>query len=174
MSSPDGAPARHGVPSHGMHNRVEIRPVDPDGPEARHCMAEYYAELDRRFDGGFDPAASLPAPPDDLVPPRGVFLVAAAGTAVLGSGALRVTAPGIGSIKRMWVDASARGLGLGRGILAALEDEARRLGLHTLRLETNAALVEAIRLYRSAGFSEVPPFNDDPYADHWFEKIIEP
>ena len=64
-------------------------------------------------------------------------------------GAVKTTAPGVGSLKRMWVADSARGLGLGRRMLAALEKEARALGLGTLRLETNRTLVEAIRLYRS-------------------------
>jgi Acetyltransferase (GNAT) family. len=67
---------------------------------------------------------------------------------------------------------SARGLGLGRRMLTALEREARALGLVTLRLETNRVLTEAIALYRSAGYAEVPPFNADPYANHWFEKQL--
>ena len=72
----------------------------------------------------------------------------------------------------MWVAESARGRGLGRRLLLALEEEARTLGLSTLRLETNRALEEAIRLYRSAGYIEVPSFNTDPYAHHWFEKRL--
>lgn len=87
-------------------------------------------------------------------------------------GAIKPISPGIGSIKRMWVAGSARGHELGRRMLAALEDQARELGLMTLRLETNRALTEAIRLYRSAGYTEVAPFNSDPYADHWFEKRL--
>jgi GNAT superfamily N-acetyltransferase len=72
----------------------------------------------------------------------------------------------------MWVADSARGLGLGRRMLAALEDLAGTLGFTRLRLETNRALREAIALYRSSGYREVRAFNDDPYADHWFEKEI--
>jgi ribosomal protein S18 acetylase RimI-like enzyme len=72
----------------------------------------------------------------------------------------------------MWVSGTVRGLGIGRRMLEALEAQARELGLTTLRLETNRALREAIRLYRSAGFREVAPFNDDPYAHHWFEKML--
>lgn len=87
-------------------------------------------------------------------------------------GAVKAIGPGVGSLKRMWVARSMRGLGFGRRTLAALESEARGLGLTTLRLETNRALAEAIRLYRSAGYVEVAPFNADPYADHWFEKRL--
>jgi ribosomal protein S18 acetylase RimI-like enzyme len=72
----------------------------------------------------------------------------------------------------MWVDAEARGLGLGGRLLAALEAEARKFGLGTLRLETNRSLVEAQALYRRAGYREVAPFNDEPYAHHWFEKSL--
>jgi GNAT superfamily N-acetyltransferase len=72
----------------------------------------------------------------------------------------------------MWVSRDARGLGLGRRILAELEARARELGVRVLRLETNDALAEAITLYRSSGYTEVPAFNDEPYAHHWFEKRL--
>ena len=72
----------------------------------------------------------------------------------------------------MWLAGSARGLGLGRRLLADLEARAARAQARTVRLETNATLVEAIALYRSAGYAEVPPFNDEPFADHWFEKRL--
>jgi ribosomal protein S18 acetylase RimI-like enzyme len=72
----------------------------------------------------------------------------------------------------MWVAPSARGIGLGRRLLEALENEARALGATTLRLDTNKALKEAIALYRSAGYRQVAPFNAEPYATHWFEKRL--
>jgi len=80
----------------------------------------------------------------------------------------------VGSLKRMWVADTVRGLGIGRRMLEALEQEARVLGVTTLRLETNRTLEEAIRLYRTAGYAEVAAFNDDPYANYWFEKTLEP
>jgi GNAT superfamily N-acetyltransferase len=85
---------------------------------------------------------------------------------------VKAIGPRVGSVKRMWVADAARGLGVGRRMLQALEAQARRLKLKMLRLETNRALSEAIALYRSAGFHQVPPFNDDPYADYWFEKRL--
>ena len=75
-------------------------------------------------------------------------------------------------LKRMWVASSARGLGLGRRLLAELESEAFRHGAKTIRLETNRALSEAIALYRSSGYREVDAFNEEPYAHHWFEKRL--
>jgi GNAT superfamily N-acetyltransferase len=73
----------------------------------------------------------------------------------------------------MWVDQSARGLGLGRRILATLEALAREAGAPAARIETNRTLVEAIALYRSVGYVEVPAFNDEPFAHHWFEKALD-
>ena len=72
----------------------------------------------------------------------------------------------------MWVSTSARGLGLGTSILRRLDELARQRGLPLLRLETNKALTEAQSLYRRNGFREVPAFNDEPYAHHWFEKTL--
>ena len=147
-----------------------IERVDPASLAARWCVAQYFAELDRRFETGFDPAVSLPADDRDLVPPRGAFLVASVDGESVACGAVKAIDAGVGWLKRMWVAEHARGLGIGRRMLEALEVQASQLGLTTLRLETNKALSEAIALYRSAGFREVPRFNDDPYAHHWFEK----
>ena len=74
----------------------------------------------------------------------------------------------------MWVAPEVRGLGLGRRLLGSLESRAAAAGARTARLETNGALTEAIALYRSAGYREVPAFNDEPYAHHWFEKTLAP
>jgi ribosomal protein S18 acetylase RimI-like enzyme len=72
----------------------------------------------------------------------------------------------------MWVATTARGLGLGRRLLTELEHRAREHGAHVVRLETNKSLTEAINLYRSTGYTEINSFNDEPYADHWFEKHL--
>ena len=151
---------------------LRIDRVSPASPSARQCVARYYAELNRRFEAGFDPAASLPAEDQELAPPTGAFLIGAIDGEPVACGAIKTIAPGIGSLKRMWVSDEVRGLGLGRRMLEALEDEARTLRLATLRLETNRALAEAVSLYRKAGYREVDCFNDDPYAHHWFEKRL--
>lgn len=151
---------------------IEIRPEDPRHPDARHCITEYFAELGRRFDTGFDPARSLPADDQDLVPPAGLLLVARLRAAPVGCAAVKLHGQEPAEVKRMWVAGTARGLGLGRRLLTAVEDHARARQVRTLRLETNRALGEAISLYRSAGYREVPPFNDEPFADHWFEKQL--
>ena len=91
----------------------------------------------------------------------------------IGCGALKLHGDGTAEIKRMWVADSARGLGIGRRLLTELEAHAAERGAGTLRLETNRALVEAIGLYRSSGYVEVPAFNAEAYAHHWFEKRID-
>ena len=72
----------------------------------------------------------------------------------------------------MWITPEARGLGLGRRLLETLEECALANGARTAHIETGAVLTEALFLYRSAGWVEVPPFNDEPFADHWFEKEL--
>jgi DNA-binding MarR family transcriptional regulator/GNAT superfamily N-acetyltransferase len=151
---------------------LQIERVDPASPAARWCVGQYFDELNRRFESGFDPAASLSADDRDLVPPRGAFLVASVDGEPVACGAVKPASPGIGALKRMWVADCVRGLGIGRRVLEALEAQARELGMTTLRLETNQTLQEAIRLYRSAGFREVARFSSDPYAHHWFEKRL--
>jgi DNA-binding MarR family transcriptional regulator/GNAT superfamily N-acetyltransferase len=151
---------------------VRIEPVHPAEPAARWCVAQYFAELDTRFEHGFDPGTSIPFRDEEMVPPRGVFLVATIDGEPVACGGVRTTAPGVGYVKRMWVAESARGLGLGRRMLEALEGHARSLGFTRLQLETNRTLTEAIALYRGSGYREVPPFNDEPYAHHWFEKDL--
>jgi DNA-binding MarR family transcriptional regulator/GNAT superfamily N-acetyltransferase len=151
---------------------LQIERVDPSSRTARWCIGQYFDELNRRFESGFDPAASLAAEDRDLVPPRGAFLVAFVDGESVACGAVKSISPGVGSLKRMWVADTVRGLGIGRRILEALEAQSSELGLTTLRLETNHALQEAVRLYQSAGFVEVAPFNADPYAHHWFEKRL--
>lgn len=151
---------------------TRIERVDPASREARWCISRYVAELADRFEAGFDPGRSIPADDAELRPPVGAFLVASVDGAPVACGAVKTIAPGVGSLKRMWVAGSVRGLGVGRRMLAALESQARELGMQTLRLETNRALAEAIRLYESSGYAEVAPFNTDPFADHWFEKHL--
>src|SRR5262249_52626807 len=75
-------------------------------------------------------------------------------------------------IKRLWVSPDVRGLGLGRRLLAELEAWATTQGARMVRLDTNRTLTEAISLYRAAGYRDVTAFNDEPYAHHWFEKVL--
>jgi DNA-binding MarR family transcriptional regulator/GNAT superfamily N-acetyltransferase len=151
---------------------VEFNVEDPTSEAARFCLRSYFAELDARFESGFDPELSLPADAAELTEPAGLLLVARLRDEAIGCGALKLHGRKTADIKRMWIAASVRGLGLGRLMLEELESRARQRGVGTLRLETNQTLSEAIGLYRSAGYREVERFNDEPYAHHWFEKVI--
>jgi DNA-binding MarR family transcriptional regulator/GNAT superfamily N-acetyltransferase len=153
---------------------VEIAQIDSSHPDAQRCLHAYFSELDRRFDAGFDPAFSTPVDEEELRPPAGLFLVASVRAEPIGCGGLKIHDDAPAEIKRMWVAESARGLGIGRRLLSELEDRAAGHGARAVRLETNRTLAEAISLYRSAGYVEVAPFNDEPYAHHWFEKQIVP
>jgi DNA-binding MarR family transcriptional regulator/GNAT superfamily N-acetyltransferase len=151
---------------------VQIRVGDPAGRAAQLCLRSYFAELGSRFEAGFDPAASIPAAAADLAEPAGLLLLAQIYDETIGCGALKFHGTGPAELKRMWVAADARGLGVGRRILTELEHRARQRGIAVIRLETNRRLTEAISLYRSAGYADVPAFNDEPYAHHWFEKHL--
>jgi DNA-binding MarR family transcriptional regulator/GNAT superfamily N-acetyltransferase len=151
---------------------VEMRPVDPEYPDAQYCLAEYAAELNRRSTRGFDPSVGATALPHEVRPPAGQFFVAYLRGEAIGCGAVKHHADAPAEIKRMWIAPRARGLGLGRRLLETLEACALARGARLAHIETSAVLTEALSLYRSAGWVEVAPFNDEPFADHWFEKAL--
>ncbi|HWG23844.1 bifunctional helix-turn-helix transcriptional regulator/GNAT family N-acetyltransferase [Actinospica sp.] len=153
-------------------SQVEIAVTDPRLPVARHCLTTYFEELATRFDSGYDPALGISASDPELTMPAGLLLVATLHGAPVGCGALKFGPDATAHIKRMWVDRSARGLGLGRRLLAELETQAASHGVSVLRLDTNRVLTEAIAMYRAAGYREVDRFNEETYANHWFEKVL--
>ena len=151
---------------------VTIGPAEPTSAAARGCLAEYFAELDARFEGGFDVRRALPVHASEVSPPSGVLLIAWLRHEPVGCGALKRHEGDVAELKRIWVAPSARGLGLGRRLLEELERHARESGAKLARLDTNRALTEAMALYRRSGYREVPPFNDEPHAHHWFERAL--
>ena len=157
------------------HPAVDVAEVDPEHPDAQHCLRAYFSELDRRFDIGFDPSATLPLDPGEMRAPAGTFLVATIEGDPVGCGGLKLRDGRTwAEIKRMWVSPTARGTGLGRRLLAELEARASAAGCAIVRLDTNGTLTEAIALYRSSGYVEVDDFNGEPYATLWFEKALAP
>jgi len=152
---------------------VKLRQVDPETPDAQRCLRAYVAELNRRApERGFDPSKGATAEPHEVRPPNGAFVVAYQRGEAIGCGAVKHHPGNVTDIKRMWIVESARGVGLGRRLLEHLEGLAREHGSSEARLETSDVLPEAIALYRSAGYVEVPPFNDEPFADRWFTKPL--
>ena len=151
---------------------VRIDEESPHSRDAQYCLKCYFDELSRRFDTGFDAAEGLEGL-EEFLPPHGTFLVMRLRGEPVGCGGFERMPPDSAYVKRMWIADSARGLGLGKKLLHALEERARSMGYRKVRLETNKALSEAQRLYRSFGYEELAPFNDEPYAHHWFEKAFE-
>jgi DNA-binding MarR family transcriptional regulator/GNAT superfamily N-acetyltransferase len=155
-------------------SEVAIAPEDPRSETAAWCFDQFFRELDARFAGGFDPGLTASASPAEIMPPNGAFLVATLPGQPVGCAALKLSDRGkVGEVKRMWVSQEVRGLGVGRRLLESLEALARRSGVARLRLSTNRSLVEAQALYRASGFHEVDLFDDDPYAQLAFEKLLD-
>jgi len=150
--------------------RFDLEP--PRSADARWCVGQYFAELNARFDAGFDPARSISADARELTWPAGLLIVARLRGRPIGCGALKLHGTAPAEVKRMWISPDARGLGLGARLLEELERRARDARVRVVRLETNRALREAIALYSRAGYVEVDRFNDEPYAHHWFEKRL--
>ena len=154
-------------------SQIKISLMDPLAPQAQGCIEKYYKELSTRFDQGFDPEKSISANPDELRPPNGYLLVVEFDGQHIGCGALKCQPKQRWvELKRMWVDPQFRGKGIGQHILKQLEKKVKVSGFKHIRLETNRALKEAQSLYRKNGYKEVPAFNDERYAHHWFEKTL--
>lgn len=150
-----------------------IVPEPIDGADSRAALDQYIAELAQLFPTGFDPGRAAPPDPGDFTPPRGCFLlVRDARGEVRGCGAVRVAEGGFAEIRRMWISPVLRGQGAGRALLADLELHAGKLGCEVVRLDTAAELHTARSLYVSAGYAEIPAYNDNEYARHWFEKSL--
>jgi DNA-binding MarR family transcriptional regulator/N-acetylglutamate synthase-like GNAT family acetyltransferase len=151
---------------------VDVRIVDPAHPDARRCLTAYFDELEQRSGAKLDPATTASAKPHEMRMPDGALLVAYLRGEAIGVGAVKLHGRKPCEVKRMWVDPSARGLGLGRRLLSELESFAHDHGARVAHIETSRHLPEAIALYESAGWVEVDRFNDEPFADHWFEKRL--
>ena len=146
--------------------------VDPTGAEARTAMQAYFAELDERFPGGFDVGDALGPGAAPMAPPVGAFLLARVDLEVAACGGLQRHDDDTGEVKRMWVAPAWRGTGLGRRMLAELERHAAELGYGRVVLDTNGTLDEALALYGSSGYEPIDRYNDNPYAQHWFAKLL--
>lgn len=153
---------------------ISFETVPPLSAPARAATAAYFAELDRRLPGGFDAPSQSARDAAALAPPEGAFVVTLSDGAPVACGGVQTIGPGVGEVKRMWVHDDWRGAGLGSRLLRHLEEVSAGLGHTVVRLDTNDTLTEAIALYRRSGYRSVPPYNDNPYARAWFEKVLGP
>lgn len=158
------------APGEDARTEAEICQIDPSSPEARYCLDAYAAELDARFPEGYERSNLIH--PAVLDSEGGCFLIARRDSEVAGCGVLRPLGSSCGEVKHLWVDPAHRGQGLSRRLLSALEAAARAKGYTTVRLDTHTSLTEAVQLYRSTGYHEIPPYGSNPHAGHWFEKSI--
>ncbi|HEY8502310.1 MAG TPA: GNAT family N-acetyltransferase, partial [Solirubrobacterales bacterium] len=156
-----------------------LEPIDRDDPQVRALYADFVREADgplvyEREVAGIDLDEEIAAgPPADLVPPNGTLLIARASGEPAGLGGIRHLDTEIAEVKSMYVAPAFRGTGLGRRILARLDEIALEHGCRAVRLDTSDYLTPAVDLYRSAGFREVPAYNENPKADIWFERSLE-
>ena len=144
---------------------------DPEDPPASELLAAMRAELI----GAYDDANRLDNPPllpAELRAPGGAYYVGYEGTEAVAGGGLRRLGDGTAEIKRMYVRPEFRSRGLAAQLLRRLEAAATALGYASVRLDTGPKQVTAQRLYRSAGYSDIAPYNDNPFACFWGEKLL--
>lgn len=153
-------------------DQITIEPADPEDPRVLQCVQSYVDELSRVFETTFDPVTSGDPESDSMRAPNGVFLLAMSDGLPIACGALSNKGNQTGEIKRVWISPAARGLGLAKRLMTDLEDRARALGMTRLVLDTNGRLTTALNLYRTTGWTEIDRYNDNPYAEHFFEKHL--
>jgi ribosomal protein S18 acetylase RimI-like enzyme len=156
---------------------ITIQTVDPTSPAARQALRSYLDDVASRYYGRPATAEEVDAalaehPSDDLVAPHGVFLLATDGANVCGCVGLAWVEDRFGEVRRLHVASAHRRSGLGRRLMAEVEDHARRMGMTELRLDTRRDLVESQALYESLGYREIPPYSGGPYSDHWYSKPL--
>jgi GNAT superfamily N-acetyltransferase len=155
-----------------------FEPIDRDNPQVQTLYAAFIREADGplvydREETGVDLDAEIAAgPPADLVPPNGVLLLARVDGEPAGLGGVRHLDTDVAEVKSMYVAPAYRGTGLGRRILARLDEIALEHRCRAVRLDTSDYLTPAVGLYRAAGYSEVPAYNENPKADLWFERSL--
>ncbi|HUC04931.1 MAG TPA: GNAT family N-acetyltransferase [Acidimicrobiales bacterium] len=145
---------------------------DPDDLPASELLAEMEAELNAVYET--DDRLGVPrVSSDDLKPPGGVYLVGWSAARAVAGGGVRRLAEDLGEVKRMYVRPEARGRGYAACLLGALEEAATSLGYAAVRLDTGPRQLHALRLYQGAGYAEIAPYNDNPFASYWAEKRLE-
>lgn len=149
-----------------------FRLAEVTDPDAHALLAEYFAMRA----AGFDPAAgsyrTVFPDPTRFTPPAGVFLVVEEGGEAIGCGGIRILGASRAEVKHLYLRDSVRGRGWGGLLLTELERRAAQLGATEVVLDTNADLEAAGNLYRSRGYAEIEPYNDNPNATLWFRKDL--
>lgn len=156
---------------------MRLRATGLSDPVARALVLRQWSEVCERYGSPAPCGEDSALPTGSFTPPAGVFLVGDLEGAPLACGGVRACEggpPGVGEIKRMYVDPGVRGQGLGRMLLIALEEEGRRLGYDRLWLETGTAQPEAMHLYSTSGWIPIPRYGEykDEEDSRCFEKLL--
>lgn len=167
---------------------VSFADVSVTDPTAHRMLEAYFAERAAGFPPQLGAYRTSFPEPAQFIPPAGVFLIAhdeddepagcggvrSLAVAPRGGGGESGDRPPVRyEIKHLWIEPAHRGLGLGRAILYELEDRARGFGATEVVLDTNASLEAAGGLYRSSGYENIEPYNDNPNATDWFRKVLD-
>jgi putative acetyltransferase len=134
---------------------LEIVDEDPRSPVGWDLMDRLMDDIAERYEDDDRPADLVP---DGVEGDDGAFLVAYVDGHAVGCAALRPVGPGLGELKRMYVDPLARGKGIGAALLAAVEARAVTLGYAQLKLETGLMQPEAVSLYGTRGWERIEPY----------------
>src|SRR5919204_4077375 len=153
---------------------VEIRSEPFGGSTAQGLVAGFEADIAERYEGWAPVGVGAGATAQDFQPPSGNFLVAYVDGRPAGCGGLKQLDPETVEIKRVFVSPDARGRGVSRALLEALEEAARSAGYALIRLDTGANQPEALKLFQTSGYEAIPDYNNNPWASYWFEKRLSP
>ncbi len=151
---------------------TDLRREPAHGPAGCALFEEYVALVRERLGAAFEPSEAIFATDRTFDEPGAAFLVLYAGGRPVGCGGMRLLAPDVAEIKRMFVTADARRRGHGRHLLAELERLAAAEGARRIRLLTTEALFEGRRLYAAAGYRPVEELVVDDRRDAWLEKEL--
>ncbi len=144
---------------------------DPEERPATDLLAAMRAELNDAYESP-SRLDNPPLRPQELRLPGGSYLVGYEGARAVGGGGLRRLEARVAEIKRMYVRPECRSRGVARSLLTALEETARSLGYEVVRLDTGPKQRHALSLYRSVGYDDIAPYNDNPFACFWGEKSL--
>ncbi|CAN5443629.1 hypothetical protein BH10ACT6_BH10ACT6_10950 [soil metagenome] len=148
------------------------RPTSPADSDAHELLSDYFRMRAETFPAGPGGYRTTFPDPEQFTPPAGVFMVVDDEFGAVGCGGIRMLTPDRAEVKHLYLRDRARGKGWGRELLAELEARAVGLGARQIVLDTNASLEAAQGLYRTTGYAEIPPYNDNPNATNWFAKRL--
>ena len=156
-----------------MAAAIAFGPAQVDAGPGQELVTAMRDEIAALYEGVVLDGPEMPkAGPAELGPPHGAFIVGMIeGRPVCCGGVKRLDERAC-EVKRMYVVPDARGAGIGRVLLHALEDRARELGYAVARLDTGPAQAGTRGLYESEGYTEVENFNANPVASFWGEKPL--